>query len=178
MQSQLVEYYIIFTCEKNFSTENFPTLYFYQKEFNYTFELTHKDLFKVIGDKKYFLIIFDKVSNYPWKFGKLFMNKYLFNFDTDQSKIGFYKDLNNNNSKGYNIQNLIVILGIIWSVLLIITAIGFFFLGKFVYKKKRRKRFNEIDDKYEYNQKQIEETFTNNSNDYNLGVNLNNNFNC
>ena len=177
-KANLVEYYIIFTCEKNFSTENFPTLYFYQEEFNYTFELTHKDLFKVIGDKKYFLIIFDKVSNYPWKFGKLFMNKYLFNFDTDQSKIGFYKDLNNNNSKGYNIQNLIVILGIIWSVLLIITAIGFFFLGKFVYKKKRRKRFNEIDDKYEYNQKQIEETFTNNSNDYNLGVNLNNNFNC
>ena len=174
----LIETFTIFTCEKNFSTENFPTLYFYQEEFKYTFELTHKDLFKVIGDKKYFLIIFDSNSNYPWKFGKLFMNKYFFNFDYDQMEIGFYKDLNDNNSKGNNIENLIVILGIIWSVLLIITAIGCFFLGKFIYKKKRRKRFNEIDDKYEYNQKQLEESFTNNNNNYKLGINLNTNFNC
>jgi hypothetical protein len=75
--------YRIFTCDKDFNTDNFPTLYFYQKDYNYTFELTHKDLFEIRGSKKYFLIIFDTKSNYPWKFGKLFLQKYLFNFETD-----------------------------------------------------------------------------------------------
>ena len=85
--------YTVFVCDKNFNTDKFPTLYFYNEEYDYTFELTHLDLFKVIGNKKYFLIIFDSSSNYPWKFGKLFMNKYFFNFDIEQKIIGYYTDI-------------------------------------------------------------------------------------
>ncbi len=166
--------YTVFTCDKNFNTDKFPTLYFYHEDYDYTFELTHKDLFKVIGDKKYFLIIFDKVSNYPWKFGKLFMNKYFFNFEFDQKLIGFYKDLNNNsneNEKEKNGQNLSSLLWILWTVLLILTGIGCFLLGKFLFNKNRKKRANELDDDYEYHQKQTQENLTNDSKGDKLGIN-------
>ena len=164
--------YTVFTCDKNFNTDKFPTLYFYNEEYDFTFELTHKDLFKVIGDKKYFLIIFDKSSNYPWKFGKLFMKKYFFNFDFDQKLIGFYKDLNNNsNENEKSRQNLSVFLWILWTVLLILTGIGCFLLGKFLYNKNRKKRANELDDDYEYHQKQTQENLNKDFNDNKLGIN-------
>lgn len=167
--------YTVFTCDKNFNTDKFPTLYFYHEEYDYTFELTYKDLFKVIGDKKYFLIIFYKNSNYPWKFGKLFMNKYFFNFVFDEKLIGFYKDINNNNSNENENeksgQNLSALLWILWSLILIITGIGCFLLGKFLYNKNRKKRANELDDDYEYHQKQTQENLTNDSNGDKLGIN-------
>ena len=49
----------VFVCDKDFNTENFPSIYFYHQDLNYTFILTQKELFRVIGDKKYFLIVYD-----------------------------------------------------------------------------------------------------------------------
>ena len=174
-------HYSVIACSKNFNTEKFPTLYFYHIDYNYTFELTHKELFQIRGDKKYFLIIFDSDSNYPWKFGKIFMQKYLFNFETDSRHIGFYIDLNydeeEENKNNSNIKDnkneslnlyLLIVLGVL---LLIIIGFGCFFLGKFVYDKNRKKRANELDDEYEYKQKNNEEYLTNNSNKNNLGIN-------
>ena len=178
--------YTVITCDKNFNTEKFPTLYFYHMDYNYTFELTHKDLFQIRGDKKYFLIIFDSDSNYPWKFGKIFLQKYLFNFDTDSKTIGFYTDLNNDsnyneseeidnnsnsNSDDNNNKSLNFYLWILWGVLLLITGIGCFFLGKILYDKNRKKRANELDDDYEYKQNNNEESLTNNSKNNKLGIN-------
>ena len=178
--------YTVITCDKNFNTEKFPTLYFYHMDYNYTFELTHKDLFQIKGDKKYFLIIFDSDSNYPWKFGKIFLQKYLFNFDTDSKTIGFYTDLNNDsnyneseeidnnsnsNSDDNNNKSLNFYLWILWGVLLIITGIGCFFLGKILYDKNRKKRANELDDDYEHKQNNNEESLTNNSKNNKLGIN-------
>ena len=95
--------------------------------------------------------MFDKDSNYPWKFGKLFMKKYFFNFDVNSKTIGFYKDLTIANSdKKFNNKLLIWIL---FPIILIIFGVGGFFLGKMIYNKNRKKRANELDDDYEYIQK-------------------------
>ena len=91
--------YTIFYCEKNFDTKNFPTLLMQSQDLNYTFELTHKDLFEVRGDKKYFLITFDTSNVVPWRFGKTFLQKYFFNFDAENKIIEYYKPNSNNNNK-------------------------------------------------------------------------------
>ena len=166
--------YTVITCDKNFNTNDFPTLFFFHNEYNFTFELTDKDLFQIKGDKKFFLIVFDKNSNYPWKFGKLFMKKYFFNFEVDQKLIGFYNNLNNTNSiinkKGETNSNS-KFLWLFWALLLIFTGIGCFLLGKFVYAKNRKKRANELEDDYEYTQKNNEEGLTTDSNGNKLGIN-------
>ena len=122
---------------------------------NYTFELTHKDLFEIRGNLKYFLIVFDIESNYPWKFGKLFLQKYFFNFETDNKLIGFYNNLMSNEpiidkaKKGSNIW-----LWFLWGFIVIVVGVGGFFIGNAIKKKNRKKRANELDDEdFEYSQK-------------------------
>ena len=160
--------YEVISCDKEFDTKDFPNLYFYHSDYNYTFELTEKDLFQIRGDQKYFLIVFDKDSNYPWKFGKLFMKKYFFNFDVNSKTIGFYKDLTIANSdKKFNNKLLIWIL---FPIILIIFGVGGFFLGKMIYNKNRKKRANELDDDYEYQQKNKEEKLKDNENLNKLGI--------
>ena len=52
---------IICKAINDFKIKEFPSLYFYNKELNYTFELDYNDLFKKIGDNYFFLIIFDQM---------------------------------------------------------------------------------------------------------------------
>jgi hypothetical protein len=148
--------YTVITCNKNFDTKDFPTIYFENIEANYTLQLTHEDLFKVIGDKKYFLIIFDKYSIVPWKVGKIFLKKYFFNFEAENKMIGFYlpknwtkpdesKEKENSDLGKKNYYWML------WILLTIFTGIGCFFIGKCFVDKKRKKRANEMtDDDYEY----------------------------
>ena len=172
--------YNVISCDKNFNTDNFPNLYFYNTDYNYTFKLTHKDLFQIRGDRIYFLVIFDENSDNSWKFGKLFMQKYFFNFDVESRTIGFYTDLNdssddekNENKKNDNSTSTSSTssLWILWVVLLIITGVGCFLLGRIIYNKNRKKRANELEDDYEYKEKNNDENFVNDSNGNNkLGV--------
>ena len=80
-----------FVCDKDFNTENFPSIYFFHKELNHTFILTQKELFKIIGDKKYCLLVYDLYRPQYWMFGKIFLEKYSFNYDPENKRIGFYK---------------------------------------------------------------------------------------
>ena len=147
--------YKIFWCEKNFDTKNFPTLYIQNTDFNYTFELTYKELFEIRGDKKYFLIVFDNQSYFPWKFGKLFLKKYFFNFEADSKLIGFYNNLipeepnKKEDDKNYNIWKWIL-----WVFIVIIVGVLGFYIGHSIKKSYRKKRANELDDDdFEYKQK-------------------------
>ena len=170
----LINNYTVISCDKTFNSEKFPTLYFHHIDSNFTFELNHKDLFEVRGNKKFFLIVFDSNNDYPWEFGKIFLKKYLLNFDYESKRIGFYTDLNydsdsnNNGRKGKN-RSSNYYLWILWITLLIITGIVCFFLGKIIYDKKRKKRANELDDDYDYAQKNNEDN--NNSDENRFGSN-------
>ena len=166
--------YTVITCDKNFIADDFPTLYFENIGANYILELTYKDLFQIRGDKNYFLIIFDQYNVVPWRFGKIFMQKYLFNFDADNRVIGYYIPIENSN----NTQNEDENNGdknyylIIWISLIILTGAGCLFLGAFLFKKSRKKRANEMkDDDYEYIQESKEKSLNEDKKDDNLGIN-------
>ena len=153
----------IYYCDKKLTEDliqnEFPSIYFNVKQFNKTFELTYKDLFREKDGKLYFLIYFDS-SNYGPFFtvGSIFLKKYFFTFNQDTKMIGYYNEdlpggktkINNNN----NNNTTKYILFIVVPILIIIFGILGFFVGKFVYDSIRKKRINEIDDNYDYNPQQ------------------------
>ena len=140
--------YGIFKCNKNFNVENFPTLYFYHKLYNYTFELNYKDLFEEKDDKLYFLIAFDINEEDLWKLGTIFFRKYFFIFNTEEKTIGFY-----NNDIIINKTEFKYLSNILWIVLVIIAGVVGFFLAKKIYYNIRIKRINELNDNFIYNAK-------------------------
>ena len=72
--------------------ENFPTLYFFYLELNFTFSFNYKDLFMELDDKIYFLAIYHQPSsdsNTIWNLGKLITKKYSFMFNEDRKTLYF-----------------------------------------------------------------------------------------
>ena len=120
--------------------ENFPPIKFEHKNFLTTFELNFDDLFKVKGNKIYFLVWFDSVRIYiHWEMGIPFMKKYLFNFNYDNKLISFYNkeikekealEINSNNKVSKGSIILIIFLAMIFCIL------GFL-LGRKIIRKKR-----------------------------------------
>ena len=138
--------------------ENFPSLYFRQNEFNYTFELNSKDLFIQIGQQIFFLVVFNK--NNPTKsflLGNIFLKKYFFSFENKSKKILFFKE---NETKGpgerENIREKVVLhwynsstFVVIMSIMIVIFCIFGFYLGKKIYQSRKLKA-NELYDNFEY----------------------------
>ena len=161
--NEIKNQYIVITCNKDFNVENFPTLYFENIEANYTLELTYKDLFEIKGDKKYFLITFDTKNVVPWKFGKIFLQKYFFNFDAENKIIEYYKLNSNNNNKRegneINSENKILhstISVMIFVLVIMFSLILYFVIYKCKYENIRKKRANELDDDFDYAEKRNE----------------------
>ena len=146
-------------CDKEKYKENmkyFPPLRFIHKEMNYTFELTYGDLFIEKYDKLILLIFFEDNGN-DWYLGKPFLKKYPLLMNHDMKIVGFYKshgyyknnELNNNNDKGNNEEQTSFMLKILFIGLgVIVLIILGIFIGKFLFKKK--KRINTLEDDYDY----------------------------
>lgn len=112
---------LFYVCKSSYKKEikeKFPNLYFYNKDFNYTFELNYEDLFFEKNEYLFFLICFDtgmfgedifsEISE--WIFGKPFLKKYQFSFDVEKRIINFYENLNgyiNNHDLDKNIKKYI-----------------------------------------------------------------------
>ena len=150
-----------FYCKKELFKNNmkyFPTLKFYQYEYNFTFELTYKDLFVEKNDKIILLIFFDQ-RRFDWRLGKPFLRKYSFLFNQDTKMIGFYKNQNNRNNinepKSDSQWKLILIffLAFFASILLIFFGI---LIGIYLFRKKRKNKYI-IDEDYDYTTKIDEE---------------------
>lgn len=138
--------------------ENFPSLYFKQNEFNYTFELNYKDLFIQIGQDIFFLVVFNK--NNPTKsflLGNIFLKKYFFSFENKSKKILFYKE---NEKKGpgetENIKEKVVLhwynsstFVVVMSIMIVIFCVFGFYLGKRIYQRRKLKA-NELLDNFDY----------------------------
>ena len=152
---KLDEYHYIY-CEKDkININNFKTIFFYQKDFNFTFKFDYNDLF-IIKDNYYIFNIFFDANDFTFLLvaGKIFLRKYLLAFDYEQKMIGFYleksenkgldlKDNNNNN------QLIIIICALIF-VCIVLTILIVIFI-KYCYGNKSRKpRKNEIDESYDY----------------------------
>ena len=119
---------------------NFPPIKFVHKNFLKTFELNFDDLFRVKGNKIYFLVWFDSVRIYlHWEMGMPFMKKYVFNFNYDNKLISFYNyeikekeelEINSNNKVSKGSIILIIFLAFIFCI------VGFI-LGRKMIRKKR-----------------------------------------
>ena len=162
--------YAFYVCDKDFKTDHFPPIFFYHKELNYTFILKPEDIFKVIGDKKYYLLVYDLYRPNEWYFGRTFLEKYAFNYNMEPKEIGFYKpgNINNKNKdkEDKDDSKNILIINLIWIGVLIIVLVVFFFIGKKILSKMRKKRANELEDDYDYTVNG-ENNEKKNENDYN-----------
>ena len=134
---------------------NFKDIYFKNQELNYEFVLRYQDLFIKSNEKILFLIISSNESK-KWIFGIPFLKKYLLTYDYDHKVIGFYKQkgikylLKEDNFKNNIIKIILVLL-----LLLIFGTLGFL-ISKRIYGYNRKKRLNEIQENYHYEEKIID----------------------
>ena len=154
----------VIICDKSrFKDMNkFPSLNFMHRELNKTFEFSYKDLFQEIGNSLVFSIILDENEKYHWAFGRMFLKKYQFVFDNDQKTITYIETIkinekNNEVNNNTNNKNFIIT---VLKILIIICLLGGFglglFFGKKIWDKNKKKRANELNDDYEYVEKNIE----------------------
>ena len=87
--------YNYFVCNKDFKIKNFGSLFFYHKDFEYTFEISYKDLFIENNNEFYSLLFFSQIQLDRWSLGKPFFKKYQIIFEPDRKLIGFYVNKSN-----------------------------------------------------------------------------------
>ena len=145
-----------------FNLSNFPSVHFESIEYDKIFELNSEDLFFLDkkNNKYIFLVIFP--TNYvetTWGLGFPFLKKYQFIFDEDKKLVGYYnspenddsnKIIENENNEKYRLYMLIIVLLLI---ILFLLVFSYFLIKKLMNKNNRRKRANELDDDYEYENK-------------------------
>ena len=165
-------------CDLSFKNElnNFPKLFLFYRELNFTFILDYNDLFIELDNKIYFLIISPETINSVWNFGNILIKKFPFMFDQDKKQIYFIhlkkyklKAENENNEETNNSQenqsfwyeNKIYILFILCFIFIIIALIIGFIFGRKIWERNRKIRANELDDNFEYTKEIDEEKFTN-----------------
>lgn len=154
---------------------HFPNLIFQSYTLRYSFELKYEQLFQLLGERFYFMVIFDSDeenrNSQEWTIGEQFIKKHTFSFNIDRKSILFYNEKQFNDKFEENDifegANEIDILSkrdnknIFIIIILIVGAICFsilsFYLGIKI-RERRKKRANELRDEYEY----ISERETNN----------------
>ena len=148
-------YYDMFSCnEENLKDiKKFPKLKFYIKNTNTSFIFDFDDLFLKIGNKYYFMVVFERYKNSYWILGYPFFKKYDIVFDEDSKTISYYA--NNylvEEEKNSSMSQVVKIVLII--ILSLIVLCGLLVIGFYIGRKKylqRKKRANELnDDDYDY----------------------------
>ena len=144
-------------CKKQYfgqkAIEKFPKLEFYENHLNYTFEFTGNDLFFEKDGYYYFMIGF----GISWNFGISFFKKYPLIFNHDTRAIYYYNEnKNQEKNEGGNSFRIDekVIIGIAVGVIFLIVGL---IVGKYLLSNKRKKKANELDDDYDYNQQNEKE---------------------
>lgn len=153
--------YEVIHCNKSLidAKDHFPSINFEHKEQNIIFSLSFPDLFRLIEDRYFFLVIFPenyyRVKSSFWYLGLPFYQAYQMVFNFDSKTIGVYeqqkkiktenKDININKQKK-KIRFKRTILEIIFGFILVFSA---YFIGKTI-NEQRKKRANELTDDYEY----------------------------
>lgn len=153
------KYYVIECNKENFGKEQiskFPSLTFINREKSIKIVFEPIELFTETKYKYFFNVVFPYYGAGLWIFGKIFFKKYPVLFNVDQNIIEIYNNSNKeedsesdskSNSFFHKAKTPLTIIFII--VLLVITGIIFYFLGKNL-NKIRKKKANEMDDDYDY----------------------------
>ena len=159
---------------------NFPSINFINKDLNYTFTLTYDSLFITKGriyGRVYFLVIFEyEKDNKIWKLGEPFLSKFKFVFNPDQKLIGFYNpnlpkidndiyrrnNMSNDNEDIYEKEKNMkksYLWYYIFCITIIIILIGIIIFLATQLNKARKKRANELDGSFNY--EEVEDPITN-----------------
>ena len=152
--------YDVIECDKKKFGENdlknLPKLYIYIDEYYSEKKIyfDYKDLFTETKNKYFFNIIFDRTRRNKIDLGKIFLKKYPVNFDFDNNILEIYnnyieKPKYNGDEQIENKDSSLILYIIISCILVIITGILGYFIGKY-FNKIRKKRANELSDDYEY----------------------------
>ena len=162
--------YSIIRCKKNdfqSKVKTFPDLFLYNLFLQNSFKLSYEDLFIIIDNYIYFLVIFRKDDLYKmnntWKLGIPFLKRYQIIFNSDTKRIGYYvkknKDIKDNNnksddSKGFLnfIKNAISLRTFFEIIIIIIFIFILIYFKKKLYisKIKRKKPYELQDEDYDY----------------------------
>ena len=158
----LSDKYSLIECNKgNFGDNDFKKFpkfemylgnYFEEKKFVFDY----KDLFTETKYKYFFNIIFEDVNRTKLELGKIFLKKYLINFNFAKNKRAIeiydvlYKnpDVDIEEEKKKEKSNIALYI-IIIIVLIGITGVLGYYLGKYL-NKMRKKRANELSDEFDY----------------------------
>ena len=137
--------FIFIHCEKNKIkniTEfynSMPDIQFRSESLNKTFEFSKKELFVEKEGYIYLMLIPDLFNNMKITLGKIFMEKYIFTFNYDTNKIGFYdfeinkKEIN----KFFENNFLLIVYQIILFIIVFFTII--LYVNYITNKKKKKK---------------------------------------
>ena len=133
---------------------NLRTIFFYQKDFNFTFKFDYNDLF-IIKHNYYIFNIFFDVNDFTLLLiaGKIFLRKYLLAFDYEPKMIAFY--LENSENKGLDLKEnnnnkLIIVICILIFTCIVLVFLIILFIKYCCGNKSRKPRKNEIDESYDY----------------------------
>ena len=141
-------------CKNNINIKSMKKIQFFNKDYNYTFELNPNELFIKNNNYYFFLIYFDHFFTNNWILGKPFLKKYQLTFDMDGRTIGFYTNINKNGKDIYdNIYDKktskFTTIALIFCILIIIGLVAFIFF--YLRKRQLKKRnANELDDDFSY----------------------------
>jgi hypothetical protein len=152
-----------YTIQKSYFN-SFPSLEFYIKETNMTFNLVNDHLFHEIYNRSYFLVIFKKSDNTDniWKLGEPFFSHFQFTFDQDKKMVSFYnpvmpkisnedylKQIRDKNKTNDGDKTTLIIIIIASILTIIIFSVGGYFIGKKL-NEIRKRRANELKDDFDY----------------------------
>ena len=123
---------------------------FFNKDYNYTFELNPNELFIKNNNFYFFLVYFDHYPTDNWILGKPFLKKYQLTFDMDGKTIGFYTNINKNGKYFYvKKTSKFTAIALIFCILIIIGLVAFIFI--YLRRRQFKKRnANELDDDFTY----------------------------
>ena len=152
--SNSLEYF--YYCDKDTDISKMPSLIFQINSYNLSITLNAYNLFELIDDKLFFLVVFKSTSPIHWKIGYLGLKKFNISFNQDGKTITFYDKNNDNNSPGGNNKNRTLLI-----VLICVGVVFILMLGGFIYyyitHKKNKRLANELDDDFLYVPKEKEE---------------------
>ena len=135
--------YSFYYCDKNkkneIEFEKICNFSFVNKNFNETFEVGYKDLFKEKEDYIFFLAIHNDRLSSTFILGRLFFNKYQLGFNFEKKMIYLYK--NDLSKKGKS--NLLLIFIIIFLLIVILILLYYYF---FYFKLRKKIYATELED--------------------------------
>ena len=137
-----------YSCDKKEQYEDFPDIIF-SIPGKYIFNFTKKELFKKIGKKYVFQIVFEIIElpiNY-WRLGQSFFRKYttFINWGEKESTFSYFPPNSRSKNKDKKFSSQVILI-IILSIILIILIGVIIYFYMFCEKKRRKNRANELID--------------------------------